>query len=825
MPKLFFIAFLAIASSSVSLYGDTRGVKMPKHKVEPFLKEYCISCHGPDKQKGQVRFDEVSWDITNNDTAQRWQDVLDVLNGGDMPPEDEKQPSDGEMSEALDTLTGAILKARKRLTDHGGEISMRRLNRREYANTIRDLFGFRLTEDMLPDDGEAATFDTVGAEQYFTSSHFDKYLDLGREIAKLGLDWSAKPRVEATVTRREQEERVTKRLREKLVDLDHKMAMKKAGATWQEMGFKDEGEMKILFSQFNNRAEKPRQYLQLPKVEEGIYLFEVNNETKRASINRVTDLRGTYRFRMRGGIYGSPPEIRKFVRIDNNNGPLEVLKVAGTDTKPELHEIEHRPSIRNRSLSFHVSENRADIRVMDAYLKRVDPEGDVASIYIDWLEIEGPFYDEKRSWFESLIYPEAPVKGKRIKTVWVPGNARELIEAFAFEAFRRKSPDPNYIDQLVALFESEFSENKKFNQSMSEVFGVILASPQFLFLQEAGDDQKRTLDNRELAIRLAYFLWSSQPDDELYAADLSDSGVLHQQVDRMLKDPKSGEFFKGFVNQWAEMDRFDAITVDESDFFHFNKGIRHSAAQEVIHFFKALVSENLPVSNLIDSDFVVVNPILAEHYEIEGDFENQFQKVVLPADSPRGGLPGQTAFLTLGSNGERSSPVIRGAVLMEKLLHDKPAPPPPNVPELGSGNRKPATNRQMVELHQKQAVCASCHRKMDAIGFGLENFDTVGKWRDTEKVGRKQVPIEPGGKLPGGVAFNSVNELKQALLTHEADLAEELVESLLAYSLGRTIEFSDSDDVAQILEKIASEKYPMRSMIQEITASALFRTK
>ncbi|MDF1752771.1 MAG: DUF1592 domain-containing protein [Verrucomicrobiales bacterium] len=136
------------------------------------------------------------------------------------------------------------------------------------------------------------------------------------------------------------------------------------------------------------------------------------------------------------------------------------------------------------------------------------------------------------------------------------------------------------------------------------------------------------------------------------------------------------------------MDRFDAITVDESDFFHFNKGIRHSAAQEVIHFFKALVSENLPVSNLIDSDFVVVNPILAEHYEIEGDFENQFQKVVLPADSPRGGLPGQTAFLTLGSNGERSSPVIRGAVLMEKLLHDKPAPPPPNVPELGSGNRK-----------------------------------------------------------------------------------------------------------------------------------------
>ncbi|MDF1816634.1 MAG: DUF1592 domain-containing protein, partial [Verrucomicrobiales bacterium] len=680
MTKLVCVALLAIICCPFSLPGETGSVMMPKHKIEPFLKEYCINCHGPDKQKGQVRFDEVSWEISNNDTAQRWQDVLDVLNGGDMPPEDETQPTDDEMSNALDTLTGAILKARKRLTDHGGEISMRRLNRREYANTIRDLFGFRLTEDMLPDDGEAATFDTVGAEQYFTSSHFDKYLDLGREIAKLGLDWSAKPRVEATVTRREQEERVTKRLREKLVDLDHKMAMKKAGATWQKMGFKDEGEMKILFSQFNNRAEKPRQYLQLPKVEEGIYLFEVNNETKRASINRVTDLRGTYRFRMRGGIYGSPPEIRKFVRIDNNNGPLEVLKVAGTDTKPELHEIEHRPSIRNRSLSFHVSENRADIRVMDSYLKRVDPEGDVASIYIDWLEIEGPFYDEKRSWFESLIYPEAPVKGERIKTVWIPDNARELIEAFAFEAFRRKRPETLYIDQLVTLFESEFSQSKKFNQSMAEVFGVILASPQFLYLQEAGDDKKRTLDNREFAIRLAYFLWSSPPDDELYAANLASPEILNQQVERMLRDPKSEVFFEGFVKQWADLARFDAITVDESEFYHFNKGIRYSAVQEVVQFFKTLVSENLPASNLIDSDFVVVNAILAAHYDIAGDFSDQFQKVVLPVDSPRGGLPGQTAFLTLGSNGERSSPVIRGAVLMEKLLHDKPAPPPPNVP-------------------------------------------------------------------------------------------------------------------------------------------------
>jgi hypothetical protein len=185
----------------------------------------------------------------------------------------------------------------------------------------------------------------------------------------------------------------------------------------------------------------------------------------------------------------------------------------------------------------------------------------------------------------------------------------------------------------------------------------------------------------------------------------------------------------------------------------------------------------------------------------------------------------QTAFLVTGSNGERSSPVIRGALVMEKLLHDEPAPPPPNVPELGSATREPKTNREMVELHQKQAVCASCHKKMDVIGFGLENFDTVGMWRDTEKVGRKQVPIETAGTLPGGAAFTNVQELKKVLIDEQQHLAEGMVESILAYGLGRTVEFSDSDDVAEILAKLKSDNFRVRSMIREIALSPLFRTR
>ena len=387
------------------------------------------------------------------------------------------------------------------------------------------------------------------------------------------------------------------------------------------------------------------------------------------------------------------------------------------------------------------------------------------------------------------------------------------------------------MDQLVTLFEQNRASGQKYEAAMGEVIAVILASPGFLFLQEASaaEGKSRQLDDRELAIRLAYFLWSSPPDDELYQCaehgGLSAAAGLKAQIDRMLDDPKAGAFFDGFASQWAELDRFNAITVDEQANFRFNDGVRLSAYREVLEFFGTLVKENQPASSLIESDFVVVNSLLAEHYEIGGVDSDTFQKVSLPADSPRGGLLGQTAFLTLGSNGERSSPVIRGALVMEKLLHDKPAPPPPNVPELGAASKAPATNRQMVEIHQKQAVCASCHKKMDVIGFGLENFDTIGKWRDTEKVGRKEVPIEPGGTLPGGAKFRDVSELKSVLLDQEAKLAQELVESLLAYGLGRTIEFSDADVVETIVNDLSEDDYRLRTMIHEIASSPLFRIK
>lgn len=826
-----FVAVVCGASNADSKTPKSAALPQARKHLEPFMKTYCVRCHGPRRQKGQVRFDTISWEITNNDNAQRWQDVLDQLNGGDMPPEDSKQPTHEELSATLDVLTGAVLEARQRLTSHGGEITMRRLNQREYSATIRDLFGFGVVLEDIPDDGEIATFDTVGAEQFFTSAHFEKYFELGKKVAFESSRFNYSPYREVTVQRSQPEERVTRKTRERLADHDRKMAMKKAGKSWQEMGFKDEGEMTVLFKQWDSRAELPRKYLQYPKVETGVYISDI---AKWASASRHVDIRGEQIFRIHGGVVGDPPELRELVRLWDRDSIRGTLKMAGTVNQPATVEFRTRRDMGRSHLVFKVRENVPEntINTMRGYIDKVQGRGDHTdprpAIWIDWIEIEGPFYPEQRPKIEDILYPDMPT-GKGSPYIWNNSKIGELIEKFAFEAFRRRAPEPEYVQRLLSLFQQRLADGVTHRDAMIEVTGIILASPGFLYLQEAepASEAGTKLTNRELAIRLSYFLWSCPPDEELYAADLSLPGALARQIDRMLANPKARALRDGFISQWAEFERYDAITVDNRKHFRFNEGVRHDAKREVEEFFGVLIEENLPARNLIESDFVVINNALATHYDIDlpAQPNAEFRKVELPADSPRGGLMTQTAFLTTGSNGERSSPVIRGALVMEKLLHDEPAPPPPNVPELGSADGMPRSNREMVEIHQRQAVCASCHKKMDVIGFGLENFDTIGRWRDTEKVGNRRLPISPGGTLPDGSAFADVQELKDVLLAHEEDLARQLTESMLAYALGRTVEFSDADDVDQLMEKLRADGFRIRSLIREIALSPLFRRK
>jgi cytochrome c553 len=812
--------------------GQSLATPVPRESLEPFLNRYCIDCHNADEANGQVRFDTMSWQIETNDTAQRWQDVLDQLNGGAMPPDDASQPDDRELRQALASLTSTLQQARRRLTDHGGRFTLRRLNRREYSATIRHLFGFDVPLDEIPEDGSISSFDTVGAEQFFSSVHFEKYLALGRKVADEAFTWTVRPRQPTKVQgrRTEPEDRVTKQLRENLADLDQKMAMKQAGKTWQEMGFKDEGEAEIIFRQFATRAGHPRKYLEYPRVDDGVYVG-VLNETKWVSANLHTDIRGDYIVRIHAGVHGSPDPIRTIALVRDHHGPKGTVQIQGTVDQPETVELWTRQSLGRFALNVKVEESRPDIpnylRHLQGPKQAMDPW---VSIWIDWLEIEGPFYPEWRPVLETILSPAESIQGGHIALLHDDARAGELIERFAFEAFRRRQPAPAFIASLTRRFEENRKAGMKHKAALADVLAIILASPGFLFLDEqpaTPESSRRQLDSRELAIRLSYFLWSRPPDEELYAADLTQPAVLTAQVDRLLDDPRSQSFRDGFICQWAEFDRFDAITVDPKQYIRFNDGLRLAAKREVCEFFGVMLKEDLPAANLIDSDFVMVNPALAIHYglTLSDCHTDAFQRVDLPADSPRGGLITQAAFLTTGSNGERTSPVIRGALILEKLLHDKPAPPPPNVPELSAAATKPTSTRDLVKLHQQQPVCGSCHRKIDAIGFGLEHFDAIGRWRETERVGGKDLPIETTVVLPSGARYATVQELKALLGSQQHRLARELLESLLTYALGRTVEFSDADDVEAMLDQLEPDNFPVRSMVHAIVSSQLFQTR
>ncbi|MEK6234801.1 MAG: DUF1592 domain-containing protein, partial [Planctomycetales bacterium] len=409
-------------------------------------------------------------------------------------------------------------------------------------------------------------------------------------------------------------------------------------------------------------------------------------------------------------------------------------------------------------------------------------------------------------------------------------------EAFAFEAFRRRKPSAEYLSGLHRVYQQGRSAGLDVDAALVDPLAIVLASPGFLYLSEEGDAEssdaepgETPLTGRELAVRLAYFLWSAPPDDVLYAlaedGSLRRPNVLAAQTDRMLKDPKSRAFTDGFMSQWLSLRRFDEIVVNPKEYIRFDEGIRLSARREPLELFQTLLTENLPVTALIDADFIVIDNILAHHYGIEGVEGEAFRKVKLPAGSNRGGLLGTTAFLTMGSTGDRTSPIIRGALVMEKLMNDKPPPPPPNVPELSEASAEPVTVREAIQLHQRKAQCASCHAKFDPIGFGLENFDAVGLWRETEQVGDREETFKTSGVLPNGREYRDLQDLKTKLMEYKDQLAQSLVEGAAAYGLGRNIEFSDGQEIARLTVKLRDDGYRARTLIHGLIQSEMFQHK
>lgn len=877
------LAAIAASASTVLLGADLpRAVVGRGHQA--FFTAHCVKCHSAEKREGQVRLDDLPFELTTLETAERWQKILAVLNSGEMPPADEPRPDDKGKANLLAELSDALVVARKAIGDQGRIGVLRRLNRREYINTVRELFGIETDADGLPEDKGTGVYDTVGAALFMSSDQLDRYLQLGRKVVAAAFAElrSVDNPPERKSVRTETEIAWSKQWSAVInSQQDSFMALRK----WQQNGEKPDQLPKGYATVKDAKAALttlPRRdlnwsydyaarMLAMPMAHEGAYLTFTYYWPNNPQIVIPDDAPlGTYTLRMRAAT-ADQPTVPRFIELiyweaGDRYKPhtVEVKEIRAPLTKPEI--VEFTVRVAQDSPRFYLirekqyADKEADHQRHLEEIFRGNGIGIRPSIWVDWTEWDGPSPDpmlaERR---RALLGSEEPNGDD-------PAAVRAILERFATLAFRGVVPKPSFVDRLVTLQLRRRQVGDDFLASLVEPMAVVLAAPRFLYLNEplapppaverVSADAAATeaaagklLSDLELASRLSYFLWASPPDEALIA--VARSGTLRKpellaaQVERMIADPRSLELATGFTHQWLALDRLDLFQFDFRNLPKFDESTRVAAKQEVYHTFHTLLTENLDARKLLKSDFVVINSVLADYYGIAADERKrpitgmEFRKVRLPPESPRGGLLGMACILAMGSNGSVTSPVERGAWVLRKLMNTPPPPAPANVPQLSRLNEQKLTARERLTAHQEQAQCAQCHRRIDPIGFGLENFDPGGLWRevDTYKPGEylrrdaegklvvATYSIDPSGAFHKGPSFANYFELRDRIAEHGDGFLCGLIENLYEYALGRPTSFADVEAIDGLVAAAKAEGGGLKSIVKNLIATPEFQTK
>jgi len=822
---------------------SARAAVMPERHFEMFEK-YCLDCHDALTEKGQLNLEDLSFDLTTDiQTAETWNHILNSINSGEMPPEDKKQISDDEKTDFLRDLSENMVLARSILSDSGGVITLRRLNRREYANTLEHLLGVRPDVSLLPDDQGSAEFDTLGASLFFSSDQLEQYLKTAQNTLELAI--FAKPQRESETIRIEPEEFYVPHYANIAVE---RLEIAQRYYDWRAAGGTDDIAKKYNFldgwqadRQLNNFHET---YPPLKK-----WLTAPENKTGAAMMITIKDgftqmkaprLRawqpGKYIFRLRAAAYEDDPErfrFLEFVRREGQNATrLGWRKVDATLRKPGIieFEIDHPPGVDAEYWAQKRTHMDRGDKNLEADLRKENGYGTPWGVWVDWFELEGPLPAEPNQAVTEILFDRAADQND-------DEYVQAILKRFAEKAFRGEEPSQEFLDKLFARYQENRKEGQKLKEAIIGPMSMVLSSPTFLYLVEsASGENTEALADRELATRLSYFLWSAPPDDELLRVagkgELIKAEVLKQQTERMLADPRSDRFVRGFVYQWLEMQRLGMFAFAGRDFPDFDNAVRDCAGEEIYQTFATLMKEKLPLRNFLKSDFVVVNDVLAGYYGLEGVEGDHWRKVTLPEGSVRGGLLGLVAVAAMGSDGQRTSPVERGAWVLRHLLNDAPPPAPPNVPQLSRFDEEVLSARDLQRAHQEEPQCAQCHQKIDPIGFGLENFDAAGAWREVEVLtfgkrgkDRREFPIQPVGSFGKDNEFTDYFELRDEIADEIDSFAMGLTEALISYGLGRSFGFTDYDLAHDIVAGASGSDYAIEDFIHGLVQSKQFKSK
>ena len=893
------LATMFLAVSPAALAAPT--VAMPAQHRE-LLRQHCFSCHDADTQEGTVRLDDLPLAITDVKTAERWQKVLNVLNAGEMPPAKESQPEPALKADFLDALATTMVAARRSLADQGGLVTMRRLNRREYANTLRELLGVEINVAELPADTSSSSFDTVGANLFMSGNQFEQYRSLGREAIDEAFERRAVGGPPVPTLRHEAETAMRELMKNHFDAVDAQAraerwiaAVEAAAArpenaatvarirataksdaefrrSWREIegapapedyGFRTVEEN----SDKANRAATyatdyfapyRAYYRALPHLDTGIYLT-TNELTANVSTTLVNWRPGRYVVRVRVGTTSDALPERRFIEFGTRpraGKALRTYEVTGTIDAPQTIEIpftftrkhtdpqDRTVFIREKGTNDHYEQSRI---VFDTGKKKTG-FGPPVAIWVDWLEVErlpddGPLPPALAALGIPLDDGVKDKTGKLVPHVVPTADIRAAIERFCVEAFRGTAAAPAFVDRLVARYETRRKAGDGHSAALRESLSLVLSAPMFLYIAEPDPaGRHRALSGPELAARLAYFLWGSSPDEALRELGASgailDPAVLSREADRLLDDPRADGFVEPFLHQWLVMERLDFFEFNRRLYPAFDASTKMAARREVFETFKHLLRTNGSSRDLLAADYVVINGVLGRYYGIEGVHGDEFRPVKLPAGSPRGGLMGMAAILAMGSNGESTSPVERGAWVLRKLLDDPPPPAPANVPQIARLAGKTLTTRERLALHQEAPQCASCHRKIDPIGFGLENFDAVGQWRTEDSYQARNAAgkpdpsqkkltwqVDPAGAFHAGPAFADYFQMREIIAGRADAFTRGLSRALVEYALGRPCGFSDEPLVDGMVAAAAKHDLGVRDLIHTLVASDAFHTK
>ncbi|RYG34058.1 DUF1592 domain-containing protein [bacterium] len=761
VAKLTGLALSSAFLTSTLMVGQAKPAAKPKPALKPtferegqaFVKKYCARCHGADPVAG--------FDMTKAKTVAMvqaagdgWDKVHKNVASKHMPPQGTPQPTKAERDLFLKVLNEA-LSVNCDLADPG-RVTLRRLNRHEYDNTIRDLLGIdsKFAEDF-PSDDVGYGFDNIGDVLSLSPLLMEKYLDAAEKISTLAIRSMARPN-----------------------------GFIVAGYDVKGGGASAEGAGVNFFSQGTAVAEP-----QIPR--QGLYTLRITTSADQAG-----------------------DELPKLaVKI---GGETQTVEVKATRKEPQVFEIPFKSSGGKVPISFAF--------LNDFYDEKL-PEGKTdRNVAVVEARILGPKMGavSEKSPEGRLGLGAYPEDGKERDT------AKAVLARFASRAFRRPST-ADEVERLVRVYDLGHKAEGTYEAGLRLGLQAVLTSPSFLFRVETDPKVKAgngLLNPYEMASRLSYFLWSSTPDDRLL--ELARSGailkpdVLATETKRMLADPKAQALADNFAEQWLTLRKLRNFQPNPGQFPQFNEKLRESMLQETKQFFMAVVRENKPSTDFLDGKYTFINGPLAKLYGIPGVTGDEFKRVELKGNE-RGGVLSQAAVLSVTSNPTRTSPVKRGKWVLENILGTPPPPPPPGVGDLGDDNAILSTKdlRKRMEAHRSKPECKGCHARMDPIGFGMENYDAIGRWRTADD----GIKIDSTGILPDGEKFAGPSQLKAILMKNQGQFIRTLSDRLLTYGIGRGLDRSDDCHLDAIAQKAKANDYRFQSLIVAVVQSDPFRKR